>query len=60
MLDILSLFMPTFSGGKDEYGKDLVPPLPLSMDQVMENRLVKSTAPLLRLPYELLSIFLSR
>jgi hypothetical protein len=59
MLDILGLFMPMLSGGKDEYGKDVVPPLPLWVDRVMENRPLKSTAPLLRLPYEVLGNILS-
>ena len=59
MLNILGLFMPMLSGGKDEYGKDVVPPLPLSVDRVMENRPLKSTAPLLRLPYEVLGNILS-
>jgi hypothetical protein len=56
--DILSLFIPTFSGSQDEFGKDIVPPLPLFYDRVNENRLpVASSAAsiLFRLPIELLS-----
>jgi hypothetical protein len=58
-MDILDLLMPVFSGSKDEYGKDIVPPLPLSVDRVMENRPFKSTAPLLQLASEILGIILS-
>lgn len=59
MLNILGLFMPMLSGGEDEYGKDVVPPLPLSVDRVMENRPLKFTATLLWLPYEVLGNILS-
>jgi hypothetical protein len=56
---IFDLLMPILSGSKDEYGKDVVPPLPLSVDRVMENRPFKSTAPLLQLASEILDIILS-
>jgi hypothetical protein len=58
-MDILDLLMPVFRGSKDEYGKDIVPPLPLSVERVMENRPFKSTAPLLQLASEILGIILS-
>ncbi len=51
--------MPMFSGLKDEYGKDIIPPLPLSIDRVMENQPLRSTAPILQLPSDVLSIILS-
>lgn len=51
---ILDLLMPTFSGDKDEYGKDVVPPLPLSFDRVNEGRPPASSARLLKLPTEIL------
>jgi hypothetical protein len=59
MDSILDLLMPMLRGSKDEYGKDVVPPLPLSVDRVMENRPFKSTAPLLQLASEILGIILS-
>lgn len=52
----MSLLMPMFSGNKDEYGKEAVPPLPLSFDRVMEGRPASTSAPLFRLPDEILSI----
>ena len=58
-MDVLDLLMPIFSGSKDEYCRDVVPPLPLSVDRVMENRPFKSTAALLRLAPEVLAIILS-
>jgi hypothetical protein len=56
---IFDLLMPILRGSKDEYGKDIVPPLPLSVDRVMENRPFKSTAPLFQLASEVLGIILS-
>lgn len=58
-MDIFDVLMPMLSGSKDEYGKDIVPPLPLSVDRVMENRPFMSTAPLLQLASEVLAIILS-
>jgi hypothetical protein len=58
-MDILDLFMPMFHGSKDEYGKDIDPALPLSIDRAMENRPFKSTAPLLQLASDVLVIILS-
>ena len=52
--EILDLLMPMLSGGKDEYGKDVVPPLPLSFDRVNEAQPPASTAPLFRLPVEII------
>lgn len=56
--DILSLLMLMFSGSKDDYGKEVVPPLPLSFDRVLEGRSPQSTAPLLKLPFEILGVIL--
>ncbi|KUJ12900.1 uncharacterized protein LY89DRAFT_687830 [Mollisia scopiformis] len=58
-MEVFNLLAPTLSGTKDEYGKDFVPPLPLSVDRVMENRPFKSPAPLLQLAPEILGIILS-
>lgn len=52
--EILDLLMPTFSGHKDEYGKDVAPPLPLSFDRVNEGEPPASTAPLFRFPVEVI------
>jgi len=48
-----------FSSSKDEYSKDIIPPLPLSIDQVVENQPLRSTAPVLQLPSDVMSIILS-
>lgn len=56
--DIMELLMPMFSGTKDDYEKDTVPPLPLSFDRVMEGRLPTSTALLFQLPSEILPLIL--
>lgn len=53
--DVLSLLMPMFSGNKDDYGKDVVPPLPLFFDRVNEGRPPRSNASLFRLPFEILA-----
>jgi hypothetical protein len=53
--DISGLLVPMFSGNQDEYGHDVVPPAPLAFDRVNEGRAPKSNAPLLNLPFELLS-----
>ena len=58
-MDILDLLVPILRGSKDEYGKDLVPPLPIAIDRVMENQPFKSTAPIFQLPSDVLSIVLS-
>lgn len=56
--EILNLLMTMFSGTKDEYGKEVVPPLPLSFDRVNEGRPPCSTAQLFRLPFEVLAVIL--
>ncbi len=53
---IMQLMMPRFSGSIDRYGKETVPPLPLSFDRVMEGRPPSTPAPLFGLPDEVLSI----
>ena len=57
--EMLDLFMPTSLGHIDEYGKDVVPARPLSFDLANGGRPPRSTAPLLRLPVEILAIILS-
>lgn len=54
--EILNLMMPMLSGGKDEFGKDLVPPLPLLFDRVSEGRKPVSESKLLRIPLEVLAL----
>ncbi|KAL8838638.1 MAG: hypothetical protein Q9170_002046 [Blastenia crenularia] len=56
--NILDLMMPTFSGTKDDFGKELVPPLPLLFDRVSEGRNIVSEAPLLSLPMEIIALIL--
>lgn len=46
------------SATKDDYGSELVPPLPLSFDRVNEGRHPVSLAPLFQLPLEVLSIII--
>jgi hypothetical protein len=53
---VMKLMMPTFSGSIDKYGKETVPPLPLSFDKVMEGRPPSTPAPLFGLPDEILTI----
>ena len=54
-LDVSSLLMSHFSGGPDEYGHDLVPPLPLRLDVALESRQPASDATLLTLPADFLA-----
>ena len=54
--DVLGLLMPMLSGGKDEYGKELVPPLPLLFDRVSEGRKPVSGTKLLNFPLEVLTL----
>lgn len=56
--EILDVLTTMLSGQKDDYGKEQVPPLPLSFDRVNEGRPPCSTAPLLNLPSEILGIIL--
>lgn len=51
---ILDLLMTTFSGTKDEFGKEDVPPLPFSFDRVNEGRAILSDSKLLSLLAEVL------
>ncbi|KAL8738697.1 MAG: hypothetical protein Q9190_007962 [Brigantiaea leucoxantha] len=53
--DIIELLISTFSGQKDDYGKETVPPIPLLFDRVCEGRNPASNAPLFFLPFEILS-----
>lgn len=53
--DVLPLLMHMYSGGsKDDYGKEHVPPLPLSLDRVNEGRSSQSNNLLFKLPLEIL------
>ena len=52
------LLMPILDGSKDDFGKDVVPPLPLSLDRVMEGGLISLHCRLLDLPIEVLAIIL--
>lgn len=54
--DILDLMMPMFSGVKDEFGKELVPPLPLLFDRVSEGRKPVSESRLWTIPLEVLAL----
>lgn len=54
--EILDVLMSMFSGSKDEYGKEEVPPLPLSFDRVNEGRPPRSSSQLLNLPTEILAV----
>ncbi len=54
---VLRLLMPMLSGwSRDEYGKDAIPPLPLSFDRANEGRPPKTTATLFQLPFEILGV----
>ena len=52
---IMDVMISTFSGNKDEYGKNVVPSQPLMFDRVTEGRGALSLSPLFALPVELLS-----
>lgn len=52
--DILDLCMHMFSGSKDDYGTEQVPPLPLSFDRVNESRSPRSDSLLFKFPVEIL------
>ena len=58
--DVLDLMMPMLSGGKDEYGKELVPPLPLLFDRVSEGRKPVSRTRLLNIPLEVLALVVQK
>ncbi|MCJ1251963.1 hypothetical protein MMC30_009201 [Trapelia coarctata] len=54
--DALGLLLPMFSGSKSDFGTEHVPGLPLSFDRVNEGRPPVSTAPLFKLPVEILNL----
>lgn len=56
--DVLSLVMGMFSGHKDDYGKEIVPPLPLSFDRINEGKPSSSAARIFQLPSEILGLIL--
>lgn len=58
--EILDLMMPMFSGGKDEFGKELVPPLPLLFDRVSEGRKPVSESELMKIPLEILALVVQK
>ena len=55
---ILELLISMFSGDKDEYAKETVPPLALTFDRVNEGRAPRTSAHLFRLPIEILAVIL--
>lgn len=54
--EILDLLLPMFSGTKGDYGKEVVPPLPLTFDRVNEGRPPSSNAPSLNFQWRYLQI----
>lgn len=54
--DVLGLLLPMFSGSKNNFETERVPRLPLSFDRVNEGRPPVSSAPLFRLPVEILNL----
>lgn len=58
--DVLGLMMPMLFGEKDEYGKELVPPLPLLFDRVSEGRKLVSSTSLLNFPLEVLALVIQK
>lgn len=58
--DVTSLLLPVFSGQKDEFGKEVVPPLPLLFDRVNGGRPPRSDARIFRLPFEVLGYILQQ
>ncbi|KAL9066235.1 MAG: hypothetical protein Q9161_007692 [Pseudevernia consocians] len=57
---VLDLMMPMYSGGKDDFGKELVPPLPLFFDRVSEGRKPVSETKLLGIPLEVLALVVQK
>ena len=53
--EILDVMMTMFSGNNNDYGKDVVPAIPLSFDRINENIPPRTTAPLFKLPYEIIA-----
>lgn len=58
--EVLDLMMPMLSGVKDEFGKELVPPLPLLFDRVSEGRKPISGTKLLEIPMEVLALVVQK
>lgn len=54
--DILDLMLPILTGMKDDFGKELVPPLPLLFDRISEGKEPVSDSKLFRLPLEVLAL----
>jgi hypothetical protein len=52
---ILNLMVPMLSGGKDDFGKETVPPLSLLLDRVSEGLLPRSNASFFKVPSEVLA-----
>ena len=59
-VDLLGLMLPTFSGTKDDFGKEVVPPCPLLFDRVSEGREFVSKSNLLRFPLEVLALVIEK
>ena len=57
-VEILDVMMSMLSGVKDDFGKEEVPPLPLSFDRVCRGHSQQSTALLFRLPTEVMGMIL--
>ena len=53
--ELTDLLMPRFTGTKDDFGKEVVAPLPLTLDRVLEGRKPVSKAMLFSLPYEIIA-----
>lgn len=58
--EVMDLMMPMFSGVTDEYGKEIVPPLPLLLDRVSEGKMPVSGTKLLKLPLEVLALVVQK
>lgn len=58
--EILDVMMPMLSGGKDDFGKELVPPLPFLFDRVSEGRMPVSGTKLLTIPLEVLALIVRK
>ena len=56
--NVFGLMMHVSSRSKNHYAKEVVPPLPLSFDRVNEGQSPSSTAPLFKLPFEILGSIL--
>ena len=56
--DVMSLTLGMYGGTKDDYGKEVVPPLPLSFDRVNEGRAPTCSMLLFRMPLEIIGLIL--